>query len=272
MPELTSRLQCRTERHFMKLSGSNSAVVFELCVGGIDDVKLAAKFGVDRIELNSGMAVGGLTPPAALIACARRTFAGPILAMVRPREGGFAYSDAEFMQMIEDCESILTAGMDGIAIGCLESSGNVHVERCRKIRSLFPNITLVFHKAFDVTPDLMVAAQQLIDCGFNRILTSGGCITAFEGRNQIRLLLEKYGEQIEFVVGGGVRAHNVHEILNDTGCHQIHSAVRSIVVDESTCNNPTMNFGAIESGEISGYGAAEETQLREILRVLNRVV
>ena len=85
----------------------HQALHIELCVGGIDDVQLAAELQIERIELNCGMAVGGLTPPAGLVAAARRIFSGPIIAMVRPREAGFTYSEAEFTHMLDDCEFLL---------------------------------------------------------------------------------------------------------------------------------------------------------------------
>ena len=257
--------KCLEESFTMSPPRTSTTLLVELCAGGINDVQLAAKFAVDRIELNCGMAVGGLTPSAGLVAAARRSFSGPIVSMVRPREAGFAYSDAEFIQMIDDCEFLLAAGLDGIAIGCLNADGTIDVQRCRTLRRLFPTATLVFHKAFDVTPNLPLAAQQLIDCGFSRILTSGGCVTAFEGRSMIRQLISLCGKQIEFVVGGGVRAQNLESIVRETGCDQIHSAVRSIMPDASTANNPALDFGGFADGQNRGYGAADETQLQDLM-------
>lgn len=243
----------------------------ELCAGGIDDVQLAAELRVDRIELNCGMAVGGLTPAAGLVAAARRIFPGPIIAMVRPREAGFAYSVAEFLQMLDDCEFLLASGVTGIAIGCLLPEGHIDIERCTQLRRLFPITTLVCHKAFDVTPDLHLASRQLIDCGFNRILTSGGCIAATDGCRTIRSLVDAYGMQIEYVVGGAVRACNLEAIVRESGCNQIHTAVRCVVVDPSTQGNEALNFGNIASQGVSGYGAADRSQLRELLEVVARI-
>lgn len=243
----------------------------ELCTGGIDDVQLAADLQVDRIELNCGMAVGGLTPPAGLVAAARRIFSGPIIAMVRPREAGFAYSKAEFTQMLDDCEFLLASGINGIAIGCLMPDGNIDLDRCTQLRRMFPGTTLVCHKAFDVTPDLQIASRQLIDCGFNRILTSGGCAAAIDGCPAIRSLLDAWGSQIEYVVGGGVRAHNLELIVRESGCDQIHTAVRGVVVDPSTHGNAALDFGNIHNDGLAGYGAADGSQLRELMAVASRI-
>ena len=248
-----------------------SRLLVELCTGGIDDVILAAELQCDRIELNCGMAVGGLTPPAGLAATARRIFPGPIVGMVRPREAGFAYSDAEFAQMLDDCEFLLASGINGIAIGCLTSDGTVDVDHCMRLRRLFPAATLVFHKAFDVTPNLHLASQQLIDVGFNRILTSGGCTAAVEGCTRIRELQDVFGTQIEFIVGGGVRAHNLDSIVRASGCDQIHTAARCVVTDPSTNGNCSLDFGNIQGNGVSGYGAADKLQLQELISIASLI-
>lgn len=245
----------------------NHGLLIELCCGGIDDVALAASAGVDRIELNCAMPVGGLTPSVGLVHAARRIFSGPVIGMVRPREGGFCYSLAEFLQMLDDSESLLARKLDGLAVGFLMADGQIDVARCRKLRALFPNTTLVFHKAFDVTPDQETAMQQLIDCGFNRILTSAGMPTAAQGKTRLRALRELAGEHIEVLPGGGIRAGNVRAIVEQSGCNQIHSAVREAVNDSSTQHNEAFNFG-LPGDTSGGYGRAASNLLDDLLNAV----
>ncbi|TWU56146.1 copper homeostasis protein CutC [Rubripirellula reticaptiva] len=249
----------------MTISSAHSGLLIELCAGGIDDVLLAAELQVDRIELNCGMALGGLTPSAGLVAAAREAFTGPIVAMVRPREAGFTYSEAEFNLMLADCDSLLAAGINGIAIGCLTSSGTIDAQRCAAIRRRCATTTLVFHKAFDGTSDLLLSARQLIDVGFDRILTSGGASTAVAGRQQIRTLVRDFSSQIEIVVGGGVRAENLEDIVRETGCDQIHSSVRRVV--ECPLSASDCDFGAIFHNGVVGFGIADRTQLQRLIQV-----
>jgi copper homeostasis protein len=249
---------------------SHRRVLVELCAGGIEDVLLAARLHVDRIELNSGMAVGGLTPPIGLVNAARTAFSEPIVSMVRPREGGFCYTAAEFRQMLGDCESILAAGIEGAATGFLKADGTIDTERCLELRRLFPDATLVFHKAFDVTPDLKLALQQIIDCGFNRILTSGGKPAAIEGVDQLRMLRQLAREQIEILPGGGIRAGNVGQLVLQTECNQFHSAAREIAEDSSTQHNDAFQFGL--AGCSSGaFGRASEAQLNALLHAVTEI-
>lgn len=246
-----------------------SPITIELCCGGIDDVHLAARNRLPRIELNSGMAVGGLTPGAALTAAARRVFSGAIISMIRPREGGFCYTEHEYQQMLDDCAWQLDQRVDGIAVGFLTTEGTIDLQRCRKLRSLFPSATLVFHKAFDVTPDLKTSLQQLIDCGFDRILTSGGCATAEQGISMLVTLKNLANEQIEILPGGGVRAANVLRLLKETGCNQFHSAVRELCNDPSTHHNDIFQFG-LPNHPSGSFGRASETQLEALLTAIRQ--
>jgi copper homeostasis protein len=238
--------------------------LLELCAGGIDDVLLAASAGVDRIELNSGMAVGGLTPSAGLVSFARKEFSGPIIAMIRPRESGFCYSKPEFHQMLREAELMLEAGIDGLAFGCLLPDGSVDVQSCQQMCRECGTATLVFHKAFDATPDLFNALKTLTDCGINRILTSGGKRTAADGIEVIRKLHELAGRHIEILPGGGIRAANVCEIMNQTGCLQVHTSVREWAIDLSTERCPQLDFGS-PAQQPGAYGRASADQLSELI-------
>ena len=48
----------------------------------------------DRIELNSALSLGGLTPSRGTVELVRRAVPLPLIVMLRPREGGFWYSEA----------------------------------------------------------------------------------------------------------------------------------------------------------------------------------
>lgn len=53
--------------------------------------------------------------------------------MVRPREGGFCYTDHEFSSMLEDAAALLAAGADDIVFGILHKAGTVDKERCAQM-------------------------------------------------------------------------------------------------------------------------------------------
>lgn len=85
----------------------------EICCGSAQDCQAAQRGGADRIELNSALALGGLTPTLANLIEAKKTVTLPIITMVRSRGAGFCMTDAEFEILFADAELLLKHGADG---------------------------------------------------------------------------------------------------------------------------------------------------------------
>src|SRR5437764_13979019 len=132
-------------------------ILLEICCGSIDDALQAQAGGADRIELCSALFLGGLTPSLGTLQYARQQLKIPIIAMVRPRGGGFCYTDAEFETMERDTGVAIGSGADGVVFGILTADGNIDRERTRRIRKIIGSKQAVFHRAFDVTPDPFAA-------------------------------------------------------------------------------------------------------------------
>ena len=45
-----------------------------------------------------------------------------------------------------------------------------------------------------------------------------------EGKEQLKNLVEKYSDQIEILIGGGVRSNNISELKNYTNGTSFHSS------------------------------------------------
>ena len=67
------------------------------------------KGGADRIELNSALFLGGLTPSIGTVQAVKNTLKIPVMCMVRPREGGFCYTDFDYETCCRDMEALLNA-------------------------------------------------------------------------------------------------------------------------------------------------------------------
>ena len=88
-------------------------IVIEVLAGSADDCVAAAKCGADRVELNSSLGVGGLTPSPGSVAVGAERSGLPIAAMLRPRPAGFSYSELEFETMLRDGRELVAAGARG---------------------------------------------------------------------------------------------------------------------------------------------------------------
>jgi copper homeostasis protein len=203
---------------------SHPAILLEVAVASVDDALVAAENGAHRVELNAALELGGLTPSLGVLREVRKAVQLPIIVMLRPRSGGFVYSAAEFRTMQQDCDLALSNGGDGIAFGFLHADRGIDVDRCRQLIRQAGRAQTVFHRAFDNTSDPVTALDQLIDLGVTRVLTSGGRATAPEGAGMIARLVERAGDRIEILPGGGVRAENVVDLIRVTGCNQVHGS------------------------------------------------
>src|SRR5438046_2636498 len=107
-------------------------LLLEVAVGSVEDAVAAAAGGADRVELNAALALGGLTPSLGTLMEVKQAVAVPVLVMVRPRPGGFAYSAAEFRVLRRDLDLALSHGADGVVFGVLRPDGTVDADRCRQ--------------------------------------------------------------------------------------------------------------------------------------------
>ena len=156
-------------------------IKLEICTASAEDCAVAEQSGADRVELNCALMLGGLTPSLGALREARAAIRIPLIAMIRPRAGGFCYSASDFKVMQRDVEAALAEGADGIAFGILTPNGTIDLERCRQIVKLAAGRQIVFHRAFDVVPEPLTALDQLIDLGVTRVMTSGQETSAYNG-------------------------------------------------------------------------------------------
>jgi copper homeostasis protein len=76
---------------------------------------------------------------------------------------------------------------------------------------------------------LAVALDDAIEAGVSRVLTSGGATTAREGVDVIAALILQARERVSIIAGGGIRKHNVREVIAQTGVDEVHGRL----VDEA---------------------------------------
>lgn len=243
---------------------------FELCAGSLSDCIRGNALGADRIELNSALPLGGLTPSFALFEEARQSCEIPIICMVRPREGGFHYSEEEFSLMKQDAETFLRSGADGIAFGILNEDGTIDTARTSEMVDLihFYGKEAIFHRAIDVTPDYEEALRTLIGIGADRILTSGQKAGAPEGADTIASVIKKYGDQIQILAGAGLNSTNVKAFIENTGVEQVHSSCKTFVADPTTLNGD-VSFAAWPIPNLDCYVETDCDEIEDFARIVH---
>jgi copper homeostasis protein len=220
--------------------------------------------GADRIELCSALSLGGLTPSLGTLKKAKELCGLPIMAMVRPRAGGFYYSDYELDSMVYDANRLIDEGADGIVFGFLNPDFSVDLKKTLKLVELGKSSgkQVVFHRAFDLVSNPFEAAEQLIEIGVTRILTSGQEPTALEGIDTNKKLQLEYGNKIEILAGSGVRLENARQILDIAKVDQIHTTAKIPVEKEIATTSRKDDFGGGDGGD--GGGSSQANKLYEV--------
>ena len=141
--------------------------MIEICCGSYEDALAAWKGGAERIELNSALYLGGLTPSIGSLRLVKENTGLKVISMVRPRGAGFNYTEAETEQMFADARILMENGSDGLAFGFLTSEGKIDSERTGRMIRLIHEFhgEAVFHRAFDCVEDPYEAIEELIRLG-----------------------------------------------------------------------------------------------------------
>ncbi|WP_460567656.1 copper homeostasis protein CutC [Flaviaesturariibacter terrae] len=200
--------------------------LIEIATTDFATTESAVKGGADRIELCSALSEGGLTPSMGLIRSCREAFALPIFPIIRPRGGDFRYSDEELGIMEWDIRACKELQCDGVVLGMLKKDGTLPRKKLGRLVELAYPMEVTFHRAFDRCRDPFEALGQLVDLGFQRILTSGQQPGAPQGAELIARLVTAAGDRITIMPGSGIRPDNIRALAEATGASEFHSSLR----------------------------------------------
>lgn len=241
-----------------------SKKILEICCASARDAVEAELGGADRIELNSSMAFGGLTPSIGELIEAKKRVSIPIVVMIRPRSGGFCYSDIEFEVMKSDAKKLIEAGADGIVFGILNSDGSIDKERNKIMKEIAGEQEAIFHRAFDVVPDPFAALDYLINIGIDRVLTSGQEAKVEDAIELSKKIIQYANKRIEILLGGGVRENNVNKIIENTAAVQVHLSAFKKIKDNSASHQNRVSFNALKDIPENIYKITDKEMVRAV--------
>lgn len=243
--------------------------IVEICCGSFEDAKQAFLGGAKRIELNSALFMGGLTPSIGTLKLTKEQCDLQVVAMVRPRGAGFCYSECEYETMLTDCRMLLEQGADGIAFGFLNEDSTIDVERTKEFTDVIKSYgkEAVFHRAFDCVKDPYAAMELLIALKIDRVLTSGLRAKAEEGIEVIAELQKRYGDSIQILAGGGVNAENANQIMEQTGIYQVHSSCKDWKTDVTT-KGQYVSYAYAEGEHQSSYDAVSREMVEKLAQAV----
>ena len=194
----------------------------ELCAASIDAIKLAKVNDVDRIELCQVLELGGLTPSPGIIEYAI-AYGLETHVLIRPRPGGFIYTEEEKEIMLRNVIECKQLGAHGVVLGALNEFGDIDVGFLGLIRNkLGEDLQITFHRAFDDTFDYERSLNFLINTNVDRVLSSGMGRNVDLGMEVLKQMKEFAADRIEIMPGGGVNINNIPKLINEVTPDAIH--------------------------------------------------
>ena len=207
--------------------------MLEVCVEDVGGLRAAVEGGADRVELCAALPLGGITPSPALIRAAA-AMSLPVHVLIRPRANDFVYDADETEVMVADIREALGAGLAGVVIGASRPDRTLDapllatlIAVAREAGDSRANpVSLTLHRAFDLCPDPGAALEVAIGLGFDRVLTSGGAVSAARGLTVLADLVKQARGRIRILAGSGITPENVGSILA-TGVAEIHASCQA---------------------------------------------
>ena len=196
----------------------------EIACFNLKSALIAQENGADRVELCANMKEGGTTPDFKIAEQARKELDIDLNVMIRPRGGDFVYTDAEFEQMKSEIVALKKLNIDGFVFGILDREGNVNMDQNQELVALADPIPCTFHRAFDVVNNVYQSLENVIECGFKTILTSGQKENVVEGITILAELVKKANNRIVIMPGGGLRSTNIGLLKQKTNATFYHSS------------------------------------------------
>lgn len=233
----------------------------EIIAFNIESCKSAQEAGAHRIELCASPGEGGTTPSHAFIKAAREILKTELYVMIRPRGGDFLYSEEEINIMRNDAAFCRQVGCDGIVTGVLKEDGTPDRQANEKILQAAYPLSATFHRAFDRCINPMESIDTIIQCGFERVLTSGQRPTAMDGKSLIANLINAKGNDIIIMPGSGINSRNISELARETGAREFHSSASVLKKSEMKYKNEMMN-------EDMAYVTVNKKEVEEMVKKL----
>lgn len=253
--------------------------MIEICCGSYQDACVAAKAGAQRVELNCALELGGLTPSVASLKLCKQNLDLDVICMVRPRGAGFCYTDLEYEQAKLEALELLESGADGLSFGFLNEDRTIDYGRVVEFCGMCHDhaAEAVFNRAFDVSCDddiyedvYETSVARLMECGVDRILTSGKEDSAIHGQDLLHELMIMHSYDMNIVGACGIVPENLEELVDLTNLYQIHGSCKTYLDDFTTASDK-VTFDMQIVGHPNQYQAVDGRIVKELIEVAQDV-
>lgn len=197
-------------------------MIIEACVENINEALRAESLGAHRVEICENLKIGGTTPSAGTIAIAKKSLKIPIMVLIRPRGGNFIYSKNEIEIMKHDIEVCKKIGIDGVVIGALTREHSIDSTLINELVQIARPLKVTFNKAIDKTFNVLEEFKNLLHTDVDRVLTSGGAKTAFDGRQIINEMVRIANGKVKVISAGKIHYSDLPKLQKIINSDEFH--------------------------------------------------
>lgn len=201
--------------------------ILEIIALDVRDATEAEAGGATSLEIIRRLDLGGLTPDFETLRAIRTATALHLNVIVRPHAHDFVYSPDEIDVILHDAAEAVRLGADGIVFGAITPVGCADIDLFKRVadvcRNVHPAVRMTFHRAIEHVADPESALEALRGIA-DRVLCSGLASPALAdgSRDLLRRWVERYGEELHFACGGGVKLDNIRQIADLTHAPEYH--------------------------------------------------
>lgn len=235
--------------------------ILEVCAFNIQSCLIAQRAGAARVELCDNPIEGGTTPSWGTIKQVREKIDILLYPIIRPRSGNYFYNDDEFEIIRQDIVTCKDLGCNGISVGVSTIDAVVDTERMKRVVEWAFPMGVTCNRVIDSSPDVFKALDAIIDCGCERVLTSGGKSAAPDAGDVLAKMVQQASGRIIIMPGAGVKSSNVARLRNECGATEFHASARRVAPNPITYINE----------QVSDYGhvyIADEEEVKKLVTVL----
>ena len=237
--------------------------LLEVCAFAIESCRIAEKVGAARVELCANPIEGGTTPAYGTIKLVRDSISIGLYPIIRPRSGNYFYTQDEYQMVKEDIKACRNLHCDGISVGTQKINGEIDKDWLNRIVEWAGPMGVTCNRAFDGTPDPFKALEDIIECGCERVLTSGQQTAAPDAAELLGQLVKQAGDRIIIMPGAGVKSGNLAKLVQVSNATEYHSSARVAAPNPLTYINAAVN----DYGHVY---IADEEELRKMVAVLQQ--
>jgi copper homeostasis protein len=238
-----------------------SGRVLEVCAFNIQSCIIAERAGAVRVELCDNPVEGGTTPGYGTMKIVREKISIDLYPIIRPRSGNYYYNEDEYAIIKKDIQACREIGCNGISVGTQNINGEIDTEWLKRIVEWAGPLGVTCNRAFDGTPDPFKALEDIINCGCERVLTSGQKSAAPDAGEILGKLVQQAGDYIIIMPGAGVKSSNLQKLIAQSKASQYHASARTMAP------NPLKYINS----QVTDYGnvyISDEDEVRAMVAVL----